>query len=55
VIVDASLIIDTIADPGPREIAARDALAAQPAAERHATALHHRRRSDRTLRRIDHL
>ncbi len=32
-IVDASLIIDAIADPGPRGIAARDALAAQPAAE----------------------
>ncbi len=32
-IVDASLIIDAIADPGPRGIAACDALAAQPAAE----------------------
>ncbi len=32
-IVDASLIIDAIADPGPRGIAAREALAAQPAAE----------------------
>ncbi|MGH3765590.1 MAG: type II toxin-antitoxin system VapC family toxin [Pseudonocardiaceae bacterium] len=32
-IVDASLVIDAIADPGPRGIAARDALAAQPAAE----------------------
>ncbi|MGH4013690.1 MAG: PIN domain-containing protein [Pseudonocardiaceae bacterium] len=32
-IVDASLIIDAVADPGPRGIAARDALAAQPAAE----------------------
>ncbi|MGH3874542.1 MAG: type II toxin-antitoxin system VapC family toxin [Pseudonocardiaceae bacterium] len=32
-IVDASLIIDAIADPGPRGIAARAALAAQPAAE----------------------
>ncbi|MGH3914092.1 MAG: type II toxin-antitoxin system VapC family toxin [Pseudonocardiaceae bacterium] len=34
-IVDASLIIDAVADPGPRGIAARDALAAQPAAEPH--------------------
>jgi predicted nucleic acid-binding protein len=34
VIVDASLVIDAVADPGPRGIAARDALAAQPAAER---------------------
>jgi len=33
VIVDASLIIDAVADPGPPGIAARDALAAQPAAE----------------------
>jgi predicted nucleic acid-binding protein len=33
VIVDASLVIDAVADPGPRGIAARDALAAQPAAE----------------------
>ena len=32
-IVDASLIIDAVADPGPPGIAARDALAAQPAAE----------------------
>lgn len=32
-IVDASLIIDAVADPGPRGIAARDALAAQPVAE----------------------
>lgn len=32
-IVDASLIIDAVADPGPRGIAARDVLAAQPAAE----------------------
>lgn len=32
-IVDASLIIDAVADPGPRGTAARDALAAQPAAE----------------------
>lgn len=31
-IVDASLVIDAVADPGPRGIAARDALAAQPAA-----------------------
>lgn len=38
-IVDASLIIDAIADPGPRGIAARDALAAQPVAERHGTSL----------------
>jgi predicted nucleic acid-binding protein len=33
VIVDASLVIDAVADPGPPGIAARDALAAQPAAE----------------------
>jgi len=33
VIVDASLIIDAVADPGPRGIAAREALAAQPPAE----------------------
>ena len=32
-IVDASIIIDAVADPGSRGIAARDALAAQPAAE----------------------
>ena len=32
-IVDASLIIDAVADPGAPGIAARDALAAQPAAE----------------------
>lgn len=32
-IVDASLIIDAVADPGTRGLAARDALAAQPAAE----------------------
>ena len=32
-IVDASLIIDAVADPGPPGIAARHALAAQPAAE----------------------
>ncbi len=32
-IVDASLVIDAVADPGPRGAAARDALAAQPAAE----------------------
>ncbi|MGH3721757.1 MAG: type II toxin-antitoxin system VapC family toxin [Pseudonocardiaceae bacterium] len=32
-IVDASLIIDAIADPGPRGIAARDALATQPVTE----------------------
>jgi predicted nucleic acid-binding protein len=33
VIVDASLVIDAVADPGPRGLAARDALSAQPAAE----------------------
>jgi predicted nucleic acid-binding protein len=33
VIVDASLVIDAVADPGPRGVAAREALAAQPAAE----------------------
>jgi predicted nucleic acid-binding protein len=33
VIVDASLIIDAVADSGPRGIAARDALAALPATE----------------------
>jgi predicted nucleic acid-binding protein len=33
VIVDASLIIDAVADPGPRGIAARNALAAAPATE----------------------
>lgn len=32
-IVDASLVIDAIADSGPRGTAAREALAAQPAAE----------------------
>lgn len=32
-IVDASLVIDAVADPGQRGIAARDVLAAQPAAE----------------------
>ncbi|MGH3801722.1 MAG: type II toxin-antitoxin system VapC family toxin [Pseudonocardiaceae bacterium] len=32
-IFDASLVIDAVADPGPRGIAARDVLAAQPAAE----------------------
>lgn len=32
-IVDASLVIDAIADAGPRGLAARDALAAHPAAE----------------------
>jgi predicted nucleic acid-binding protein len=33
VIVDASLVIDAVADPGPRGAAARDALVDQPAAE----------------------
>ncbi len=32
-IVDASLVIDAVADSGPRGIAAREVLAAQPAAE----------------------
>lgn len=32
-IVDASLVIDAVADPGPRGVAARAALADQPAAE----------------------
>lgn len=32
-IVDASLVIDAVADPGPRGVAAREALAAQPATE----------------------
>lgn len=32
-IVDASLVIDAVADPGSRGVAARDLLAAQPAAE----------------------
>lgn len=32
-IVDASLVIDAVADPGPRGAATRAALAAQPAAE----------------------
>lgn len=32
-IVDASLVIDAVADPGPRGVAARDVLAAQPAVE----------------------
>lgn len=32
-IVDASLVIDAVADPGSRGVAARDALTAQPAAE----------------------
>jgi predicted nucleic acid-binding protein len=33
VIVDASVLIDAVADPGPRGVAARRALAAVPAAE----------------------
>lgn len=33
-IVDASLVIDAVADSGPRGTAAREALGAQPAAER---------------------
>jgi len=33
VIVDASIIIDAVADPGPLGTAAREMLAAQPAAE----------------------
>jgi predicted nucleic acid-binding protein len=33
VIVDASVLIDAVADPGPRGAAARAALAAQPAVE----------------------
>ncbi len=33
-IVDASLVIDAVADSGPRGVAARDRLAAQPATER---------------------
>ena len=33
-IVDASLAIDAVTDPGPRGVAAREALAAQPASER---------------------
>jgi predicted nucleic acid-binding protein len=33
VIIDASLVIDAVADPGPRGTAARDALAEQPSAE----------------------
>lgn len=32
-IVDASLVIDAVADSGPRGVAARDKLAAQPATE----------------------
>ncbi|MGH3544552.1 MAG: type II toxin-antitoxin system VapC family toxin [Mycobacteriales bacterium] len=32
-IVDASIIIDAVADPGPRGVAARSALAAAPATE----------------------
>lgn len=32
-IVDASLVIDAVADPGPRGVAAREALAAPPATE----------------------
>lgn len=32
-IVDASLVIDAVADPGPRGTAAREALASQPAVE----------------------
>ena len=32
-IVDASVVIDAVADPGPRGVAAREALASQPAAE----------------------
>lgn len=33
-IVDTSVVIDAVADPGPRGVAARNALAEQPAAER---------------------
>jgi hypothetical protein len=33
VIVDASLVIDAVADSGPRGVAAREALAAAPATE----------------------
>jgi len=33
VIVDASVVIDAVADPGPRGVAARQALAAVPATE----------------------
>jgi predicted nucleic acid-binding protein len=33
VIIDASLVIDAVADPGPLGTAAREALASQPAAE----------------------
>lgn len=33
-IVDASVVIDVVADPGPRGVAAREALAAVPAPER---------------------
>lgn len=33
-IVDDSVVIDAVADPGPRGVAARNALADQPAAER---------------------
>jgi predicted nucleic acid-binding protein len=33
VIIDASLVIDAVADGGPRGVAARDRLAAQPATE----------------------
>ncbi len=32
-IIDASLVIDAVADPGPRGTAARDAVAAQPPGE----------------------
>lgn len=32
-IIDASLVIDAVADPGPRGASARDAVAAQPAGE----------------------
>ncbi len=32
-IVDASVVIDAVTDPGPRGVAARDALAAVPATE----------------------
>ncbi|MDN5917335.1 MAG: type II toxin-antitoxin system VapC family toxin [Pseudonocardia sp.] len=32
-IIDASVVIDAVADPGPRGVASRDALARQPAAE----------------------
>lgn len=39
-IVDASVVIDAVSDPGPRGVAARTALAGQPAAEQLSSSGH---------------